>query len=352
MPLRVLPALLVSFLFMGCIRNRPVGFMGGLSGPSSELAMMGRDGARLFFEEQGARMLICDTRGEPSGASRCVKELVDSGVVVILGPMTSRTVDSALAAATRHGAVLVSPTVSSHLVTGHDDALLRVIGSNLDQADTLASLLRSRNVRRPLVMWEMKNAAYTKILAHRILERMGMADSIATRSVGYTTSTDISFDSLVASHSDADAFVIAASAMDAAVLCHAIRNSGSSAPIFGPQFAMGGDLIRIGGSHADGFVVAAAAGFSDSSSERKEFHRRFVERYRREPSFGAGFGWEAASISHPGWNAPDAMTAKRRILEAPIQSPLGEPLPFDSFGDVKRRVVAHVVRNGRFEVLE
>lgn len=46
------------------------------------------------------------------------------------------------------------------------------------------------------------------------------------------------------------------------------------------------------------------------------------------------------------------MTAKRRILEAPIQSPLGEPLPFDSFGDVKRRVVAHVVRNGRFEVLE
>ena len=75
-------------------------------------------------------------------------------------------------------------------------------------------------------------------------------------------------------------------------------------------------------------------------------------RYRREPSFGAGFGWEAASISHPGWNAPDAMTAKRRILEAPIQSPLGEPLPFDSFGDVKRRVVAHVVRNGRFEVLE
>lgn len=351
MPLRAWPGILVSILVLGCSRDRPVGFMGGLSGPSSELATMGRDGARLFFEEHGVRMIVCETRDEPSNAGRCVKELADSGAVVVVGPMTSRTVDSALAAAKRHGVVIVSPTVSSHLITGRDDAFLRVIGSNLDQADTLASLLAARNVKRPMILWEKKNAAYTEILARRVLERMGMSDSIATRSIGYTTNTDLSFDSLVAKHRDADAFVIAASAMDAALLCRAVRRSGSDIPIFGPQFAMGDDLLRIGGIHAEGFVVAAAAGFSDSSAERKEFRRRFVERYGREPSFGAGFGWEAASISRPGWNAPNGMEAKRRILEAPPVAPLGDPLPLDPHGDVKRRVVAHVVRNGRFELL-
>jgi len=280
-----------------------------------------------------------------------VKQLAESGAVVVVGPMTSRTVDSALVASRRHGVVIVSPTVSSHLVTGRDDALLRVIGSNLDQADTLASLLRARRVQRPLVLWEKKNSAYTEIIAQRVLERMGMADSIPTHSIGYTTNTDLSFDSLVIKHRDADAFVIAASAMDAALLCRAVRRSGSEIPIFGSQFTMGADLIRIAGTHAEGFVVAAAAGFSDSSMERKDFRRRFIERYGREPSFGAGFGWEAASISRPGWNAPDGMEAKRRILEAPPVAPLGEPLPMDAYGDVKRRVVAHVVRNGRFEPL-
>ncbi len=312
---------------------------------------MGRDGARLFLEEHGGRMVVCDTRNDQSVAAACVEQLADSGAIVIVGPMTSRTIDSALAAAARRGVVLVSPTVSSHLVTGRDDALLRVIGSNLDQADTIASLLAARKARRPVVLWERKNAAYAEILARRIVERLKLSDSDATRSIGYTTSTDLTFDSLVSEHRDADAFVIAGSAMDAALLCRAVRKAGSRAPLFGSQFAMGADLVRIGGIHAEGFVVAAAAGFSDSSRERKEFRRRFVRRYRREPSFGAGFGWEAASISRPGWNAPDAAEAKRRILAAPLSAPLGEPLPLDAFGDVKRRVVAHVVRNGRFELL-
>lgn len=345
------PGFVIPLLLWGCAKERPVGFMGDLSGPSSELSTMGRDGARLFFEENRARSIVCDTRGESSGTAICVNALADSGAVVVVGPMTSRTVDAAIEAATARGIVLVSPTVSSHLVTGRDDALVRVIGSNMDQADTIASLLSAKNVRRPLVLWERKNAAYTEVLARRVLERSGLSDSVATRSIGYTTNTDLTFDSLVASHADADAFVVTGSAMDAALLCRAVRRAGSKARLFGSQFAMGADLLRIGGVHAEGFVVAAAAGFADSGRERQEFHRRFVQRYRREPSFGAGFGWEAAWVSRPGWNAPDGKEAKRRILSAPPAAPLGEPLPLDIHGDVKRRVVAHVVRNGRFELL-
>lgn len=335
----------------GCGRNRPVGFLGELSGAAGELAVMGRDAARLFVEEHGSRLVVCDTRNDPDTTSRCVERLADSGAVVILGPMTSRNVDSAIAAASRTGTVLVSPTVSSHLLSGKDDALLRVIGSNLDQADALAAHLVATGRRRPLVFWERKNAVYSRALVGRILEKMGLSDSLGSRSIGYTTGTDLSFDSIVARHPEADAYVIAGSAMDAALLCRGVRRSGSVAPVLGSQFAMGSDLLRIGGPDAEGMVLAAAQGFAIRTPERDAFRRAFQGRFLREPSFGAFFAWEAASVSLPGWNAPDGERAKRAILSTPPSSPLGEPLRLDAFGDVQRRIVLHEVVHGDFQAL-
>lgn len=339
-------------VFASCRAKPPVGFLGDLSGPSSELGTAGRDGARLYVEDQGFRLISCDSRNSPTDAARCVRALSDSGVRVVIGPMTSGVVDSAIAAARTAGLLLVSPTVSSHLLQGMDDPFLRVIGSNLDQADTLASLLVQNKIRHPLVLWERKNSVYTQAVAHRILLRWGASvDSLPFHSLGYLTSLDLSFDSVVAAHPEVDAFVLAGSAMDAGLLCKAMARNRSKARMFGSQFAMGTDLLRVGGGSAEGVVIAAAAPFADGDPRRKAFGRSFDARYKHLPSFGAAFGWEAAIVSRPGWKASSAEAAKLAILSSQAVAPLGDTLMMDRFGDVRRKVVAHAVRSGKFEIL-
>lgn len=345
--------LVCAALVLASCRSKPsVGFIGDLSGPSSELGVAGRDGARMYVESQGYRMISCDTRNSPVEAARCVRSLADSGARIVIGPMISGVVDSAIRSAKSAGVLLVSPTVSSHLLQGLDDVFVRVIGSNLDQADTLASLLSQGHVRHPLVLWERKNAAYTEVVARRILQKWGgITDSFEAYSQGYLSNLDLSFDSIVAAHPDADAFVLSGSAMDAGLLCRAKARSRSSARLFGSQFAMGSDLLRVGGASAEGMILAAAAPFADSNPQRTAFQTRFDARYHRMPSFGALFGWEAAMVSRAAWDAPDPQEAKRRLLASPPIAPLGDTLRLDRFGDVRRRVVAHTVRDGRFEIL-
>lgn len=335
-----------------CRDNAPVGFVGHLSGPASELSIAGRDGAKLFVEQEGFRLVSCDSRGSPAGAAACVRALADSGAKVVIGPMISGVVDSAIAAANSVGALLVSPTVSSHLLIGLDDPFLRMIGSNLDQADTLAALMRHGGFRHPLVLWERKNAVYTEAVARRVLLKSGVSsDSFPAFSWGYTTGLDLSFDSLVLAHPEVDAFVLSGSAMDAGLLCRAVARGGSKAKLFGSQFAMGSDLLRVGGAAAEGVVIAAAAPLADSTPLRRTFLTLFEQRFRHPPAFSAHFGWEAAVASRPGWSQPDARRAKAAILAQARVAPLGDTLVMDRFGDTRRKVVPHVVRSGRFEVL-
>ncbi|QQS04198.1 MAG: ABC transporter substrate-binding protein [Fibrobacterota bacterium] len=349
----MLPCLCGLALVLSACRDKPpVGFVGHLSGPTSELSIAGRDGAKLFVEQEGFRLVSCDSRGSPAGAAACVRALADSGARVVIGPMISGVVDSAIAAAKSTGVLLVSPTVSSHLLIGLDDPFLRLIGSNLDQADTLAALLRQGGFRHPLVLWERKNAVYTEAVARRVLLKTGVpSDSFPAYSWGYTTGLDLSFDSLVASQPQVDAFLLSGSAMDAGLLCRAVARAGSKAKLFGSQFAMGSDLLRVGGATAEGMVIAAAAPLADSTPQRRAFLTLFEQRFRHPPAFSAYFGWEAAVASRPGWTAPDAAVAKGAILAQARLAPLGDTLELDRFGDTRRRVVPHVVKAGRFEVL-
>jgi len=335
-----------SLLLAACHSNRPdVGFVGTLSGPSSELGVSGRDGTRLYLEQHGKELLTCDDKADPAQVVRCLDQLADSGVVLVIGPMTSGLVDSAIAAATRRDVLLVSPTVSAERLSGRDDALVRVIGTNHDQADTLAGILKQDKIRHAVLFWEEKNGLYTKAAVDRIV---GSSHPMATTSASYRSGPDLDFDSLISIHRDADAFVIAGSAMDAALLAKSVRRAGLGARLYGTQFTMGNDLLRVAGPDAEGMVVAAAAGFADSTPARKAFTEQFRSRYQRAPSFGAAFAWEAASVSKVAWSATSSSEAKRRILSQSVTAPLGDSLAIDRFGDTRRRAVAHVVRHGKF----
>ena len=345
------PAYLGLFVFLlaACESPRPVGIVSGLSGPTGALGTSERDGARMFLEGRGRRIIPCDSRVDPAMTARCVRQLADSGVRVVLGPMYSVEAESALAAATQVGVLLVSPSVMSSAFVGRDDLMIRVAGSNLDEADTLASLLARLGSKRPLVAWARLNEPYTRPMAERIAGVLEKRGGIVATSVGYRTSVDIDFDSLLSAHPDADGYVLLGTSAEAALLARSIRKRDATSPILGSQSALDGDLMRIGGRSAEGVIVSGATDLIDQNPTRHRFSEEFQARFGRERTWASTLGWEAAAISEVAWDAPDAMEGRRRILAQKPLAPLGVPLVFDRFGDVKRPIVVYVVRGGRLE---
>lgn len=347
--MRSLPILLAGLCLVACEPRRPVGFVSGLSGPTGMLGTSERDGARLYVEERGGRLIPCDSRVDPARTAACVRELADSGVRVVIGPMYSNEAESALAAAHQVGVLLVSPSVMSSAFVGRDDLLVRVSGTNLDEADTLASLLRGCGAHRPLVLWARLNRAYTEPMARRLHDGFLARGDSGAMVVGYETSIDIDFDAMVAAMPDADAYVLLGTSVEAGLLARAVRRSGSNAPLFGSQSSLDADLLRIGGRAVEGMVVSGVTDLIDLNPDRRRFSERFRARFGRERTWASTLGWEAAAVSEIGWDAPDAREALRRVLGQPVRAPLGAPLRLDRFGDVRRPIVAYVVSRGRLE---
>lgn len=348
----ILLALLVAMLLSGCRKRRPIGFVAGLSGPTSEQGVTERDGARLYVESKGRRLITCDTRTDPPTVARCVESLADSGVRVVIGPMYSSEAESALAAATRRGVLLVSPSVSTHRLSGKDDALVRVIGSNLDEADTLASFLRDRRIAHPVLVWTRLNEAYLRPIVDRICSSYVRRNLPKPSTFEYSSSLDLDFDSVVATHRDADAFVSLGTPMEAALLARAMRRTGSTALLVGCQSSVGKDLLRMGGKDVEGAILSAFTELVDRVPERARFSSEFRTRFGRERSWAATLAWEAAAVSEPGWDAQDLAQAKRAILRDDTLRPLGLPIVLDRFGDIHRAIALHEVRGGRIELLE
>ena len=336
-------------LLAACESPRPVGVVSGLSGPTGALGTSERDGARMFLESRGRRIIPCDSRVDPALTARCVRRLADSGVRVVLGPMYSVEAESALAAAEQVGVLLVSPSVMSSAFLGRDDLMLRIAGNNLDEADTLASLLVLLGSKRPLVAWAKINASYSEPMANRIAEVLKARNGGIATTVGYTTSVDTAFDSLLSTHPGADGYVLLGTSAETALMARSVRKRDRTSPILGCQSALDGDLMRIGGKFAEGVIVTGAIDLNDLDPARHRFSEEFQARFGRERTWLSALAWEAAAVSEVAWDAPDAMEGRRRILAQKPLSPLGAPLVFDRFGDVKRPIVVYVVRGGRLE---
>jgi branched-chain amino acid transport system substrate-binding protein len=216
-----------------CSDPRPIrlGFLGGLSGRVADLGIGGRDGALLAVEQRNAqggirgrpvRLLVRDDRQDPETARAAAQDLIDRGAVAVIGPMTSAVAMATVPLANRHQVVMVSPTVTTTDLSGRDDFFLRVSATTRDYARKTARYLAEReSVRSATLVFDLHNEAYTRSgMDNFKQEFLGRGGRVAGE-VPFTSGEDTVMVELArrAAAPGADAVVISAGAMDAAMLC-------------------------------------------------------------------------------------------------------------------------------------
>ncbi len=362
---------LVATLFLsacsGCGREEPikVGFVGGLTGRLSDLGTAGRDGVLLAVEEvnrtggiRGREIALVakDDRHDPDEARKVDRELIEEGVVAIIGHMTSAMTAAVLPLINEKRMLMIGPTVSSDEFSGIDDYFLRVMAPSLQEAVRLAQAAFSlKGAREVFAVFDESNASYSRPYIEAFggeLQRLGgrMVQTKSFSSGKEWRPGEIAGSILAAG---ADGVLLVAAAGDAAMLCQQLRKIGSGIPAFAAGWAMTDEFLRSGGPAVESAVFSHVFDRESQSPRYLKFKQDFSGRFGREPDFAAMYAYEAANvlfeaIASAGVSGPLKETI---IGKATFQGLQGD-FALDRFGDAVRPRVIVTVREGRFATAE
>lgn len=116
------------------------------------------------------------------------------------------------------------------------------------------------------------------------------------------------------------------------------------------NWALTEDLIENGGIAVDGIIAVVANDQNNQSPLYLEFSGRFRERFGREPTFAAGYGYEAVLVlvNALEMTGGDEHQLADALLKTKDLPGVDGNISFDPFGDVIRTLYLMAVQDGMF----
>lgn len=357
----------LSTCVLSCQSLNPikVGFVGGLTGRNAALGIDGRDGVVLVFDEINAagglrgrplELVIRDDLATPEGAIAADRELIEEQVVAIIGHMTSETMMGAWPLVEQSGVVFFSPTVSAPQIAGIDDNFFRLMPANSYQARRLASYaLDELALTSVVAFYDEDNLAYTLTYRDAFAERFEAFGGQILKDFPFSSASEPDFRAMLAQIEtlSPEALFIVAPAIDTALIVQQARLAGFENPILISNWALTADLIQNGGQAVEGVFAITSHDENNQSAKYLEFKQRFQERYGRQPTFGAGYGYETALILAEALKKTKGQSEGlyEALLETKDFPGIYDTLTLDPYGDVIRTVYLVTVKNGQFVTL-
>jgi len=342
-----------------------VGFVGGLTGRLSDLGTAGRNGVILAVEEINGKggihgrpveLIVKDDQQNPETALRVDRELVDAGVVAIIGHMTSTMSMVAIPFVNKEKILMISPTTSTNKVTGIDDYFIRMMPPNKSETDHLArQAFNVMGLKNMAVIYDLSNRAYTEGYFHNFKDAFeglgGKINHVETFMTGKDMDFVKSADALL--EANPDGVLIVTGAPDAAMISQRIRMTGAKLPIFSCGWAMTADLLHDGGPAVEGLFFSQLFNRKSQQKAYLEFRKRFKKRFGETPNFAAAHGYEAAFVLFKALSkSADPKTLKSTILQQDTFEGLQGDFKMDQYGDPQRKRFLITVEKGRFKASE
>ncbi len=357
--------ILLCPVLTGCGSSEPIkiGFAGELTGARADLGVAGRDGVILAIDqinEQGGingrsiELIVKDDQGDPDIARQVDAELVDEGVVAIIGHMTSGQVAAVLDQINRDKVVLFGATVSSDRFTGKTDYFFRVSATHMG-AVLADHMYHNRGIRQVTGIYDLDNQAFTESFWQAVQARFIESGGDASQSFTFASGeTDLQALMTKVKAVEPEAVVFASSAFDTALMAQYGRQLELDAQYFTSGWAHSDELLSKGGRTVEGMEMIINYNAQTSFPAFQEFVQQFETRYKREPTFPAANGYEvvlvlAEALAQTGGQAeglPQAIIAVEN-LEG-VQGMIS----MDEYGDVNRDVYIAVVTDDEFEFID
>lgn len=366
--LKIGVALFLLFTITTCKSDDSIkiGFAAGLTGTNSELGVNGMYGVELAVEIINSNggikgrkidLIIQDDQSNPVIALEVDKKFVEVGCKAIIGHMISGVMDENIAYVNGQNIILISPTISTDLLSHKDDHFLRIIPSNITQAQLIAASLINQGVHRLAFLSTQNNASFTDIIKNEITKLIVSNDIEIVFSETYVSEGVIDYQTITQSLMDskADGVVLLSSSFESANFAQLFALSHFQSKIFLPAWAMTNDLIQRGGTTVENLYGVNYFDFNSKQEKYVNFVSLFYNKYSFYPTFASMFSYEAMMILAEAMSYSktlDASEIKTQLLSQSEFVGLQDSFRFNQYGDVDRKIYFYQIKNGRFIKVE
>lgn len=283
----------------------------------------------------------------------------DPDVVAVIGHLQSYVSVPASAIYDLSGLVMLAPTATDPELTAH--GYLRVFRATFTDEEVgrqMAEYAARQGYERIGIYYIRSD--YGRNLANAFEERandLGLSIPVRQSYEPNDPAGGASFGPVLRGWRDAglDAIFLAGEVPSAARVIVAARGEGLTIPILGGDAMSSPELITVGGSAAEGTVVATAFHPDEPRPEVRRFTAAFEKRYGVAPDAGSALGYDvihllADAILRSGSAVPDSIAKALHSLHD-WRGVTGS-FTFDSAGNLVGRPIAKmVVSGGKFVYL-
>jgi branched-chain amino acid transport system substrate-binding protein len=365
--LQMLGLMLLVLAAGGCNEKGPigVGFAGELTGMQSDLGVQGRNGALIALDEintaggingRTLELLVEDDLGTPEGARQADQKLIDSGVVAIIGHMTSGQTQAGMEVTEPAGMALISPTASSVKLSGLADHLYRMASTSAFEAGLLAEVAWGDQVTAVAIIRDSSNEAYTLAYADGFREVYENLGGKITAEVVYAAKENPDFAALSREvvQNDPMGVLIIAAAMDTALIAQQMRLADWQGAMFSSGWANTDVLIPNGGRALEGMKLTTRHTCLTPRPRYDTFAQQYQERYGKPPANSAEYAYEAMwvlanALQKTGGRADGLGAALLKTQD--FQGLMGT-FSLDAYGDAMRSACELVIQDGKMQPLQ
>jgi branched-chain amino acid transport system substrate-binding protein len=354
--------------FINCTGREPlrVGFVAQLTGVQAELGVQERNGVQIAVEEINAtgsvagrpiELIVRDDLGTPEGAQAADRELINAGVVAIIGHATSSQAIAGLAVTNPARVVMLSPTVSTPELSGRDDYFFRVAYSLVERARAVAQhIYQARHIKRIAVIYDTDNTAYSQSFSEAFAAKYQSLGGKVVTEVSFSSKAQQDFAPLVAQlrAGRPDGLLIIAADIDTALIAQRTRLTGWPVRLFTTAWAQTETLIHNGGKAVERLEIEVTNTVNNQSPGYLDFKNRYQSRFGQAPSFGAVFSYEAFKVLATGLQKTGgkAQGLPQALVGIKNFKGLNDTFSFDQYGDVIRPFYMGTIRGGKYADVE
>ncbi|AKN30570.1 ABC transporter substrate-binding protein [Clostridium carboxidivorans P7] len=355
-------------IFMKTASKKPIiiGFDAQLTGKQSEIGVQERNGVQLAVEKINAlggingrkiQLMIRDDLGMPEQAKKMDSDLIKLGAVAIIGHATSEETLAGVKMANDSKEIMIGPTVSTPKLTGIDDYFFHVYPSFNESSKAFAEYIyKKNNLKQMCIIYDTDNKAYSEDYVEIFENKFKSLGGNINEEISFSSKSQSDFSSLLSKLNDSkpQGIFIIASDIDTAMIAQKIRAMNLSLPLYASSWAQTPTLITNGGTAVEGMKVEQCYVPNSKSQVFKDFQDKYKTRFGNEPSFGAAFGYEAASMLTDALkrNEGKKKGLKEQILKNSNPRGIMDSFSVDKLGDTKIPFYLSSINGGQFVVLE
>ena len=371
--MRKLPSLLflaVAFALgaalAGCQKSSStikIGLAAVQSGGDAQIGLTMLQGSQIAIDEWNAKggvlgkqieSISLDDEGNPQKATTVAHNLVDDGVMAVLGHLNSNCTLPASKVYNDAKVIQISPGSTNPLYTEQGFSYAFRICGRDDQQGPVAARYMHDQLKLTKIAILHNKTAYGQGLATEVKKAFEAMGGTVTMFQGIgTDETDFSANISVIKGSQAEGFFWGGMYSQGGPLCLALRQAGLNIPFVSGDGCFDPSFINAVGANAANVFLSFGKDYHKIPAAQP-FLKKYQEVYKHDEGAYSVYGYDAANVLLTAIDKaqsldPDKVAA---VMKSQTFDTILGKIDFDQKGDIKESsFVIWTIQNGKFQVV-